>query len=424
MAEPSTSDRQTWTALGVLWVVFFINYIDRQVVFSIFPVLRHDLGFNSVQLGLIGSIFIWAYAVSTPITGRVADVFRRDRIIILSLLLWSFATLATGLSRSVPTFLFWRGVMGVTEALYVPAALGLIGTLFSSTMRSRAMAIHGTAQFSGMIVGSWYGGWMADNFSWRIGLVILSILGICYVPFLALYFRRLPKAEAKRSTAASSPGDIFQSRCYRALAMAIFSFSLILWTLYTWLPNFVYEKFQLSMTQSGLIATLYPQVGSVIGILVGGILADQATKRIDFGRFIITAIGLILCSPFAYLTLATDSLTLMKVFSGLFGFFTGLVITNLYACSYDVIHERNYGFGAGFLTLVAGMASGTGVFLVGLWKETIGIVQLMEWAAIAGVLSGLILIIVAVLRFKADRHRITSKSGSDPVSSPVIKRTG
>ena len=95
--------------------------------------------------------------------------------------------------------------MGITEALYIPAALGLIGALHSTGTRSRAMAIHGTAQSAGMIIGSWYGGWAADSLSWRIGLVILAVVGVSYAPALGIYFRRLPKIEIRHSPRVSSP---------------------------------------------------------------------------------------------------------------------------------------------------------------------------------------------------------------------------
>ena len=96
--------------VALLWGAFALNYADRQLPFSIFPALQRDLGFSGSQLGLIGSIFLWIYAMSMPIAGRMADLFRRDRMILSSILLWSLATICSGLAVSVPTFLACRAI--------------------------------------------------------------------------------------------------------------------------------------------------------------------------------------------------------------------------------------------------------------------------------------------------------------------------
>ena len=189
----NVTPRRAWATVAFLWFAFLLNYLDRQVVFSIFPVLRTDLGFSERQLGLVGAVFIWVYSVCTPFSGRLADVVRRDRLIVSSLVLWSIATLGTGLSTSAPVFLFWRGVMGVTESLYMPAALATIAVLHPGATRSKALAIHSSAQFAGIIAGGWYGGWTADHVGWRPGFTILAVAGTAYGIVLWRVFRRMPR---------------------------------------------------------------------------------------------------------------------------------------------------------------------------------------------------------------------------------------
>ncbi|MGH9657647.1 MAG: MFS transporter, partial [Bryobacteraceae bacterium] len=138
-----------WAVVGFLWIAYFINYVDRQLIFSQFPALERDLGFTAAQLGWIGTVFLWVYSLTSPVAGRLADRFRPEWLVPLSLVLWSLATLGTGMSRSAPELLVWRGLIGVTEGLYFPAALALIGAVHSGATRSRAIAIHGTAQFAG-----------------------------------------------------------------------------------------------------------------------------------------------------------------------------------------------------------------------------------------------------------------------------------
>jgi MFS family permease len=392
-----------WTIVALLWLAYWINYVDRQAVFSILPVLREELGFTNAQLGLIGSIFIWVYSLCCPPAGRLADRARREVIIPLSMVLWSLATLATGLSRSVAEFLFWRGMMGVTEGLYFPAAVSAIGSVHPGATRSRAIAIHGSAQFAGIAAGGWLGGWMAESWGWRWGFAALAVLGVLYAPLLRLGLGRLPAANVRQDS-GSRPRDVLAARCYGALALAFFMFCTMLWMLYAWLPNFIYERYGLSLAASGFTATLFLQAGSAAGILLGGALADGVARSVPAGRFYVASLGLLLCSPLAYATVAVNSLALLKVASAGFGFFAGFMMSSIIASAYDVIAAANYGFGAGALTMIGGLAGGLAIYSVGRWKESLGVETLLAWGSAAGVFSALLLALVVATQFDRDRR--------------------
>ena len=406
---PSRTDATlpaAWWTLAFLWVAYLLNYVDRQVVFSIFPALRKDLQFSDAELGLIGTVFIWVYSLSMPVAGRIADLAPRGRVVIGSLALWSLATLGTALSGSVTAFLLWRAVMGITESLYVPAALGLLAALHPNRTRSKALAIHATAQLAGIAAGGWYGGWTADAIGWRPGFFALTAGGIAYAVVLAWAFRKLPELRVEEGCARAAPLDILRSRCYLALAAAFFAFCMMLWMLYAWLPSFIYERYGLSMTESGFTATFYLQASSALGVLAGGALGDRIVKRVRAGRFYVGGLGLLSCAPMAYLTLASGSLGLLKLASAGFGLLSGLMIANIFASAYDVISERNYGFGAGALNLAGGLAGGAGIFCAGLWKQSIGIRTLMGWAALAAAGAAVVMVVVVAARFQADRRRV------------------
>jgi len=394
-----------WRFVAFLWLVYVINYVDRQVVFSIFPALRQDLGFTDTSLGLIGAVFTWVYSLSMPLAGRTADMLRRDRVILSGLLLWSAATLGTGLSRTVGEFLVWRGVMGVTESLYMPAALSLIAGLHPGATRSKALATHATAQFAGILVGGWLGGWMADHVGWRNGFFALACAGILYAMVLARAFRSLPPISAAESRVAAAPLDIFRSRSFLALLAAFFMFCTMLWILYAWLPGFIYDRYHLSMTQSGLTATLYLQSGSAVGVLLGGILGDRFAKRVPGGRFYVGGAGLVLCAPCAWLVFSTHSLVALSIFAAAFGLTSGLFVANLFASAYDVMAAKNYGFGAGTMNMIGGLAGGIGIFSAGLWRASVGVAGVIQWGAAGTALTAVIMIIIVFKTFRADRER-------------------
>lgn len=396
-----------WLVVAFLWVAFFINYVDRLAVFSIYPVLKRDLLLSNAQLGLVGTVFIWTYSLCMPFTGRLADVFRRERIVVASIVLWSLATLGTGLSHSALPFLLWRACVGLTEALYVPAALGLIAALHPAATRSRALAAHSTAQYIGILGGGWYGGWTADHVGWRWGFAALAVVGVVYALYLSKALRGPepgPMERVSRRNARSL--EVFESRCYVALCLAFFMFCLMLWMLYAWLPDFLYERFHLSMSQSGLAATLYLQVSSAVGVACGGVLGDHAVKTVRGARFYATAAGAILSAPFAYLAFSSGSLLSLKIFACAFGLTGGLLMSNQFAASYDVTPERNYGFAAGALNMVGGLAGGAGILAAGLWKASIGIAHLMFWCSVATVVSGCVLAWVTTAFFRRERTRV------------------
>ncbi len=408
VADRSTSTALRWIVTGTLWLTFFLSYIDRQAVFSIFPVLRQELHFTDAQLGLVGSVFIWVYSFCFIFSGRLADVFRGDRLILTSVTLWSLTMLGTATSKSVGGFLFWRGMIGITESLYFPAGIALLARVHPYSTRARALSIHCTAPICGIAMGGWLGGWMAERLGWRPGFSMLGAIGLLYVPILFFVLRRVPHSRDEVPREPASPAELSRSRCYLAQTLAFFMFNILLWVLYNWLPNFIYERYHLSLSESGLAATAFLQSGSLVGVLLGGFMGDRIASRIAYGHFLLGGAGLLLCSPFAYLILTVHSLVALKLFALVFGFFAGFVISNNYPSAFDVIRPGNYGFGAAILNVASGVSSGAATFLAGLWKNSIA--ELMGASALASSVSAVILVLVAKARFADDRRRFKISS--------------
>ncbi|MFN7935567.1 MAG: MFS transporter [Bryobacteraceae bacterium] len=378
--------------VALLWVALALNYIDRQMVFSIFPALKRELAFTDVQLGLIGSVFAWVYSLGMPVAGRLADRFRRDRMIVLSLVMWSLATLGCGMAGSVTAFLIWRAVMGITESLYFPAAVGTIAAAHSGATRSQALGIHQSAQLIGIIAGGWYGGWMADHWGWRWGFVLASCAGVGYALVL---LRGLPANRAEAVADTGNPWRIafalFRGPCYSMLCLAFFAFCSMLWVFYAWFPNHLVERFGLSMSESGFRATVFVQLSCGAGVLIGGRLADTLSRRLAAARYYIAGCGILFSAPFGYLTFAAETLEVTTVFSICYGLASGLMVSNTFAAAYDAIGQRNFGLGSGVLNMIGGFAASIMIFLAGVLKSSIGFSGLLLYVAIGCVVmaSGL-----------------------------------
>jgi MFS family permease len=391
--------------VAFLWFALALNYIDRQMVYSIFPALKSELHFTDVQLGLTGSVFAWVYALCMPVAGYLSDRLRRDRMIVAGMALWSAATLGCGLSNSVFMFLLWRSVMGITESLYYPAAVSALASAHTGATRSKAMGIHQSAQLAGIVAGGSYGGWMADHAGWRVGFGTAAVVGILYSFVLS---RNLPLSQASREQMIGHPIQssiqILQSRCYLALSVAFFAFCAMLWIFYAWLPTFLFERFHLSMAESGFRATLFVQVSCGAGIVVGGILADRLSKRIPAARLYIAAVGILLCAPFGYLTFAAQSLTWATVCSSAYGAFSGLMVANVFAAAYDIVAPGSYGLAAGLLNMAGGLAATIMIYLAGLWKNSLGFEALLGWVALGCGFAALLLAATVVSLFTKENQ--------------------
>jgi MFS family permease len=387
--------------LAYLWIAFALNYLDRQMVYSMLPALQADLGFEGARLGLIGSVFQCVYTLSMPVAGRLADVWRRDMLITSSLILWSIAALGSGLAGSAISFLGWRAVMGITEALYYPTALAFIASQYPEAARSRALGTHQSAQLVGAIAGGWYGGWAADHIGWRQGFQTAAIAGILYGGVLWYGLRRRSQERLTAvalARASSSISVLFRSRRYLALCAAFAAFCAMQWIFFAWFPTFLQDRFGLSMTASGWNGTLFIQVSAVIGLIAGGALADHLRQRWPAARLYVAAAGVLLSAPFAYLTFSATSLNEARAFSAAFGLFGGLLAANAFAAAYDVLDNQNRGLAGGVLNMMGGISSAIMIYAAGVWRGSLGFSGLMVGMSAAAVATAVLLMFVSAAK--------------------------
>jgi predicted MFS family arabinose efflux permease len=402
-------DRRAWLLVGFTWIAYCLNYSDRQVIFSIFPILKSELHFTDAQLGLTSSAFLWVYGLCSPIAGQIGDRFSKRRLVALSLLLWSGVTALTGFSHSVGMVLTCRALTGVTESLFVPAAVALLANAHRPENRSRAFAVYGTGQLAGIVVGGWYGGFIAQEFQWRLAFYSLGAAGIVYcIPYFRFLnsFSEEARVETKKSGAALAVTALARIPSYLVLCFVSSVFNLTLWVLYTWLPDFLYEKFSLSLAGAGYTATVYLQTASLVGTLAGGVLADYLYRRTNRARFWLIAIGVLLCAPCVHLIGNCDSLLFTKLAAVAFGLTGGLALANLYISSFDVVPADTRASAVAFMNLAGYLTSGFAPLVIGVWKQTIGIGRMMSYTALLLVGAALVLFAATKYLVPKDYERV------------------
>ncbi|HEV8542588.1 MAG TPA: MFS transporter [Verrucomicrobiae bacterium] len=394
--------------IALMWVAYFLNYCDRQVVFSLFPVLQSDLGFSDTQLGLTGSIFLWVYAFACPVAGQMGDRFSKRILVVLSLAIWSVVTIATGFSTSALMLLFLRALMGVSESLYMPNAISLTANAYPPALRSRAIATLSTAQVAGTVGGGWFGGWMAEQGRWREAFFCLGVIGVLYAGPYWLLLRRVGKethVETKAAGKMLAAAALGKIATYRVLCVAFTMFVFGLWLLYGWLPNFLREKFTLGLGDAAFNATFFLQSASLAGLLAGGIIADWLARRTSGARVWILAASLLLCAPCLY-GLGHSGLAMTRVAGIAFGFFAGFFMGNIFPAAFEVVPGDTRASAVGVLNFFGSLISGFATLCGGVWKKTLGFEGLTAWTALGYLLAGLLLIAVARRSFQHDYKQV------------------
>lgn len=170
--------RYAWEIVGLMWVAFFLNQADRQIFGVTLSLIRREFGLDDTHMGLVATTFTIVFGLLVPIAGILGDRMRREYVVVWSLIVFSAGTLLTGWAGGLLTLLLFRGVAtGVGEALYAPAANTLIAQHHETT-RTRALALHQTANYTGVVIGSLFAGWIADRFGWRANFLAFGAAGL------------------------------------------------------------------------------------------------------------------------------------------------------------------------------------------------------------------------------------------------------
>jgi MFS family permease len=401
--------RQATLLVAFMWFAYFLNYADRQAVFAMFPALKSDLGLTDTQLGLTGSIFLWVYAIGCPIAGQIGDRFSKRRLVVLSLVIWSAVTAATGFASSAFMLLALRAAMGISEALFMPAAIALTANAHAPAHRSRAVAALTTAQIAGTVGGAWLGGWMAQQGRWREAFFVLGVVGLLYAVPYFLFLRGVTEeahAETKATRATLAVAELAKVPTFLLLCLVFPAFVFGLWLLYGWLPNFLHEKFTLALGAAAFNATVFLQGATLIGMLSGGVLADWLFHRTKAARFWLLAASLLLCAPCLHALGSSDTLTATRIAAAGFGLFSGFFMGNIFAAAFEVVPVNTRASAVGILNFFGAAVSGFALLFGGMWKQTIGIERLLTGTTLIYLAGALATVAGIKLLFRRDYERV------------------
>lgn len=353
-----------WLLVALLSVVAFLNYLDRQMLSTMQTAIGADIAElqQAQNFGRLMAIFLWVYALVSPFAGSIADHFSRKWLIVGSLGVWSLVTMLMGHCNTFSQMYWLRGLMGVSEALYIPSSLSLIADYHAGKSRSLAVGLHMTGLYLGQAVGG-FGAIFASALSWRMTFHWFGVIGVLYAVILVFFLRekRVPKtatsAQGAGTSILKSFGLIFSNIAFWVILFFFASTSLPGWATKNWLPTLFAQHIDGGMAVAGPVATITIAAASFIGVMVGGPLSDRWVKRTLKGRIYTSAIGLAMMIP-ALVLMGLGKGLVPAIASGLiFGLGYGMFDTNNMPILCQFVPSRLRATAYGFMNMV-GVAMG------------------------------------------------------------------
>ena len=399
-----------WIVVALLWVVALLNYMDRQMLSTMREYIALDIAelHSAEAFGVLMGIFLWIYAIVSPFAGTVADRLSRKWLIVGSLAVWSVVTLLMGYCTTFSQLKWLRGLMGVSEALYIPSSLSLIADYHSGKSRSLAVGIHMTGLYLGQALGG-FGANLASALTWQQTFHWFGIIGVVYAVILSFCLREARPA-AERAKAADTPvqkesiwksfGLIFSNIAFWAILFFFASSSMPGWATKNWLPTLFQGSLDIPMEKAGPIATITIAAASLIGVLIGGPLSDKWVKKNLKGRIYTSAIGLGMMVPALVLVGLGHGLAAAVAAGVIFGVGYGMFDTNNMPILCQFVPGRLRATAYGFMNTV-------GVAMGAVCTQVLGRMQdgghLGAAFAVLGVVTALALLVqLTVLRPTTD----------------------
>ncbi len=293
-----------WIVVALLWGVGLLNYMDRQMLSTMKPSMQGDIVElqSATNFGYLMAIFLWIYGFMSPVSGLIADKLNRKWLIVGSLFVWSGVTFLMGYATTFNQLYWLRAMMGVSEALYIPAALSLIADYHSDKTRSLAVGIHMTGLYMGQALGG-FGATIASAFSWQQAFHSFGIIGIAYAMLLiALLRENRNTAPVITTTNRKIPlfkgmGVLFTNIAFWIILFYFAIPSLPGWGIKNWLPTLFSQTLNIDMAKAGPLSTITIAASSFLGVIFGGLLSDRWVQKNVRGRVYTSAIGIGLTIP-------------------------------------------------------------------------------------------------------------------------------
>lgn len=304
----------------ILALINLLNYIDRQVLYAVFPLIKQDLFLSDKELGFLASAFMLVYMFSAPILGYIADRTPRQKIIAFGAFLWSIATSFCACARNYFALIFARSLVGVGESGFTSVCPSFIAERFSPKIRARILALFALGLPLGSALGYLLGGVLGKSFGWRLAFFILGLPGIILAFIVYFGIKDTPKKKEEKPPFKNYL-KLLKNKKFILVCLAQAMGTFTLGALAAWGPSFLNRYFAYDIASSGTIFGGLIIIAGAFGTLLGGFIGDRWQKKTQNGYFYTTTLSYLIAFPFGLLAFLMTSKIL---------FFTFLVISIMF----------------------------------------------------------------------------------------------
>jgi MFS transporter, Spinster family, sphingosine-1-phosphate transporter len=401
-------------------LINFVNYVDRQIVFSLFPSIRHEFSLSYLQLGYLATAFTVVLSLASFPLGMLADQISRRAVISAGVLFWSGATFFSGLAGSFRALLIARGLVGIGEAAYTPAGAAVISASFPVEVRARVQGAFDAGMFAGGATGIALGGIMAAAFGWRFAFFLVGIPGVV----LGLAALRLPNSVVSVAKESMPISELLRVPAFLALLVSGWFSSFAGYAYVAWGPELVQDYKGFSARQAGLALGLTIVLGGTLGIATGAYLSDLIAKLRSWGRAAIVPIGFVLGAPAIYFSLHASGKFHFLLFFGFGAFFLSWYHGPLTATIHDLVPPRGHATALGFYYLFVNLFSmALAPVVIGRLADRYNLITALHvpiLAQLAG--AAFFVVVIQCIRHDGLRHPVLARHWDDAPCSlaPVV----
>lgn len=410
-----------WRMLAFVAFTYFLLVVHRKLVFYMQVPLSEELNFELTQVGLLDTVFLIPYGFSQLFVSYLSDRFRRRKVLMYSLALSAGGMAVMGLVRNYNELVVLRILLGFAQAASVPAIAGILADCFTVKNRSIAIAIYNISLMIAYMVAGKYGGKFADMGTvdhalgsgipsltgWRVGMLCFALLGAFWALAICLFMREPDRTDRDSSRGLGVEGASLWKTLYSVFAVPSFwmlAISFVLFCIVTncqdvFMAKYFFDNFGMSNEEAGQFSTFWKFSFTIVGLLVGGYVADRWSQRWRSGRTLVQVIGIMLWIPSIYLLFTSGSEYVARIAMITIGFGFGLYVANLWTTTFEVIDPAARSTAVGMLNVI-GVAASPAAWVVGILndRQILGIGgSLAGMSLLAAIMVTLLLLNVTVL---------------------------
>ncbi|MGH9522776.1 MAG: spinster family MFS transporter [Terriglobales bacterium] len=296
---PATRKSQAAAALAILTGLNLFNYIDRNVLFAVQPMIQSEFGISDVTVALLTSAFFWCYMFTAPGIGFAADRWPRKWIMVAGALVWSAATLLTAVTYDFRTLLIRHVIVGIGEATFGTVAPGFLSDYYAEDHRGRVMSVLYFAIPVGSALGYIIGGLLGHRYGWRAPFYVSAIPGFVLAVLLA-FIPEPPRGAADTVQETPDRASVFgllRNRAFWTATLGLAMVTFALGGLQVWMPTFLSRVRGIALERSNLIFGLIVAITGITATLIGGWISDYRLRSDRGAHYRISALSLLFGAP-------------------------------------------------------------------------------------------------------------------------------